>query len=140
MGSMPAPLISSADLRSMPRYTPMLHRRLALMGSGISLFVLAVPLAAQTETVMIEQINRIVFPADGSSAARDICTGLKAGVLSRDQIGTALAKVQQALDRYADRTYVTSYVTDFNRAAASISGCNVQVTGPDNSNLNRWSF
>ncbi len=61
-------------------------------------------------------------------------------MLSRDQIGTALAKVQQALVRYADRTYVTSYVTDFNRAAASISGCNVQVTGPDNSNLNRWSF
>ena len=91
-------------------------------------------------TITIEQINSVVFPADGKSAATDICTGLKAGVLSRDRIGTALAEVQQALERYADRSYVKSYETDFNRAASSVPGCNVQVTGPENSNLNRWSF
>ena len=91
-------------------------------------------------TITIEQINSVVFRADGKCAATDICTGLKEGVLSRDRIGTALAEVQQALWRYADRSYVKSYVTDFNRAASSVPGCNVQVTGPENSNLNRWSF
>lgn len=91
-------------------------------------------------TITIEQINSVVFPADGKSAATDICTGLKEVVLSRDRIGTALAEVQQALERYADRSYVKSYETDFNRAASSVPGCNVQVTGPENSNLNRWSF
>ena len=91
-------------------------------------------------TITIEQINSVMFPADGKSAATDICTGLNEGVLSRDRIGTALAEVQQALKRYADRSYVKSYVTDFNSAASSVPGCNVQVTGPENSNLNRWSF
>ena len=91
-------------------------------------------------TITIEQINSVVFPADGKSAATDICTGLKEGVLSRDRIGTALAEVQQALERYADRSYVKSYETDFNRAAWSVPVGNVQETGPENSNLNRWSF
>ena len=119
----------------------MLLQRLALlMEAGATLVVLGSPMAAQTVTVTIEQINSVVFPADGKSAATDICTGLKEGVLSRDQIGEVLAEVQQALERYADQSYVKSYVTDFNRAASLVPGCNVQVTGLENSNLNRWSY
>ena len=137
---MHAPLISSADLKLGHFLITMLHRRLALVVATTTLVVLGSPMAAQTVTVTIEQINSVVFPADGKSAAKDVCTGLKKGVLSRDQIGTALAEVQLALGRYSDRTYVKSYVSDFNRTAASIPGCNVQVTGPDNSNLNRWSY
>ena len=140
MGSMHAPLISSADLRSKHRFITMLRRRLALVKAGTTLVVLGSPVAAQTATVTIEQINSVVFPAQGKSAATDICKGLNEGVLSRDQIGEALAEVQQALERFADRSYVKSYVTDFNRAASSVPGCNVQVTGPENSNLNRWSY
>lgn len=140
MGSMHAPLISSADLRSRHRFITMLRRRLALVEAGTTLVVLGSPVAAQTVTVTIEKINSVVFPAEGKSAATDICTGLNEGVLSRDQIGEALAEVQQALERFADRSYVKSYVSDFNRAASSMQGCNVQVTGPENSNLNRWSY
>ena len=137
---MHAPLISSADLKLMHRFITMLRRRLALVKAVITLVVLGSPVAAQTVTVTIEKINSVVFPAEGKSAATDICTGLNEGVLSRDQIGEALAEVQQALERFADRSYVKSYVSDFNRAASSMQGCNVQVTGPENSNLNRWSY
>ena len=140
MGSMHAPLISSADLKLMHRFITMLRRRLALVKAVITLVVLGSPVAAQTVTVTIEKINSVVFPAECKSAATDICTGLNEGVLSRDQIGEALAEVQQALERFADRSYVKSYVSDFNRAASSMQGCNVQVTGPENSNLNRWSY
>ena len=137
---MHAPLISSADLKLMHRFITMLRRRLALVKAISTLVVLGSPVAAQTVTVTIEKINSVVFPAEGKSAATDICTGLNEGVLSRDQIGEALAEVQQALERFADRSYVKSYVSDFNRAASSMQGCNVQVTGPENSNLNRWSY
>ena len=140
MGSMHAPLISSADLKLMHRFITMLRRRLALVKAVITLVVLGSPVAAQTVTVTIEKINSVVFPAEGKSAATDTCTGLNESVLSRDQIGEALAEVQQALERFADRSYVKSYVSDFNRAASSVPGCNVQVTGPENSNLNRWSY
>ena len=118
----------------------MLNPRFALMGFGLLIAVLPTPIAAQEITVTIEQINSVVFPADGNAAARDICAGLKAGVLSRDQIGTSLARLQSALDRYSDAKYVKAYVTAFNRAAAGLPGCSVQVTGPENSNLNRWSY
>ena len=116
----------------------MLRRRLALVEAGTTLVVLGSPVAAQTAPVTIEQINSIVFPAQGKSAAKDICTGLKEGVLSRDQIGEALAEVQQALERFADRI-CESYVSDFNRAASSVPGCNAG-DWIENSNLNRWSY
>ena len=118
----------------------MLNPRFALMGLGLLIAVAPTPAAAQDVTITIEQINTVVFPADGSAAARDICAGLKSGVLSRDQIGTSLAQLQSALDRYSDSGYVKDYVNAFNRAAAGLPGCSVQVTGPDNSNLNRWSY
>ena len=118
----------------------MLNPRFALMGLGLLVAVAPTPAAAQNVTVRIEQINTVVFPADGSSAAADICAGLEAGVLSRDQVGTSLAQLQAALNRYADGGYVKAYVSAFNSAAAGVPGCNVQVTGPANSNLNRWSY
>lgn len=118
----------------------MLNPRLALMALGLLIAVPPAPVAAQDVTVRIEQINSVVFPAEGGAAAREICAGLKRGVLSRDQIGSSLAQLQSALARYADAGYVKGYVTAFNRAAAAAPGCNVQVTGPDNSNLNRWSY
>jgi len=118
----------------------MLNPRFALMGLGFLIAVASAPVAAQDVTVTIEQINTVVFPADGSTAADDICTGLKSGVLSRDQIGISLAQLQAALNRYSDGSYVKTYVSDFNRAAADVAGCNVQITGPANNNLNRWSY
>lgn len=46
MGSMPAPLNSSADLRSENRLITMLLRRLALVGTGTTLVVMVSPMAA----------------------------------------------------------------------------------------------
>ena len=58
----------------------------ALTGLMVVITAFAGPVLAQQITVTIEEINTVVFPADGDSAARAICTGLTNGAVTRDQI------------------------------------------------------
>ena len=96
------------------------------------------PALAQQTTITIEQINTVVFPADGAAAAEAICAGLASGVLTRDQVGSDLARLQKTLGEAGESGSATRYVKAFNSASAGISGCNVQVTGPAEDN--RWNY
>ena len=60
------------------------------------------------------------------------------GALTRDQVGSALARVQEAFREVGEPSEVSSYITAFNRSAAGISGCNLEVTGPGDGNL--WTY
>ena len=93
---------------------------------------------AQEATVIIEQINTVVFPADGAAAAQAICNGLAIRALTRDQVGSDLARLQQVLSEAGDPKSAIRYVKAFNRASAGIDGCNVQVTGPGEDNLRNY--
>ena len=93
---------------------------------------------AQQAVVTIEQINTVVFPAEGGAAAQAICSGLASGALTRDQVGSALARVQEAFREVGEPSEVSSYITAFNRSAAGISGCNLEVTGQGDGNL--WTY
>ena len=110
----------------------------ALTGLLVVITALAGPVLAQQITVTIEEINTVVFPADGAEAAKAICTGLANGALTRDQVGSALARLQRALGEVGDSESATGYVRAFNSTSAGINGCNVQVTGP--SEDNRWNY
>ena len=116
----------------------MVLRCSALTGILVLITAGAGPVLAQQATVTIEEINTVVFPANGDSAARAICTGLANGAVTRDQIGSALARLQRALGEAGDSETATRYVRAFNSTAAGISGCNVQVTGPNEDNL--WNY
>jgi|TARA_B100000073_G_scaffold111616_1_gene90036 hypothetical protein len=93
---------------------------------------------AQQVTITIEEIDTVVFPADGSAAAQAICGGLASGALTRDQVGSTLANLQRALSEVSESESAISYVKAFNSAAARIKDCNVQVTGPNEDN--RWNY
>ena len=116
----------------------MTTRSSALTGLMVLIATTAAPVLAQQTTITIEQINTVVFPADGAAAAKAICTGLADGALTRDQVGSALARLQGALGESGESQSTTRYVKAFNGAAAGINGCNVQVTGPDEDN--RWNY
>ena len=110
----------------------------ALTGFMVLISAIAGPVLAQQTTITIEQINTVVFPADGAAAAKAICEGLASGALTRDQVGSALARLQGALGESGDSAAATTYVKAFNNASAGINGCNVQVTGPNEDN--RWNY
>jgi len=98
----------------------------------------AEPTLAQQTTITIEQINTVVFPADGAAAAQAICAGLASVLLTRDQAGGDLARLQKTLGEAGESGSATRYVKAFNSASAGISGCNVQVPGPAEDN--RWNY
>ena len=116
----------------------MATRSSTLTGLMVLIAATAGPALAQQTTITIEQINTVVFPADGAAAAKAICTGLANGALTRDQVGSALARLQRALSEVGASDSATRYVKAFNGASAGINGCNVQVTGPDEDN--RWNY
>ena len=116
----------------------MTTRSSALTGLMVLITASAAPVLAQQTTITIEQINTVVFPADGAAAAKAICTGLANGALTRDQVGSALARLQRARSEVGASDSATRYVKAFNGASAGINGCNVQVTGPDEDN--RWNY
>ena len=135
---MPNRLISSAELTSSTFPGTMATRCSALTGLMVLISATAGPVLAQQATVTIEQINTVVFPADGATAAKAICEGLANGALTRDQVGSDLARLQGAMREVGDSVDATSYVKAFNSASAGIDGCNVQVTGPNEDN--RWNY
>ena len=53
-------------------------------------------------------------------------------------MGSALARVQEAFREVGEPSEVSSYITAFNRSAAGIRGCNLEVTGPGDGNL--WTY
>lgn len=110
----------------------------ALTGLMVLIAATAGPVHAQQVTITIEEINTVVFPADGDVAAQDICGGLASGALTRDQVGSTLVRLQRALSEVNKPESAISYVKAFNRTAADIKDCNVQVTGPDENNL--WNY
>ncbi|WP_244279561.1 DNA ligase [Synechococcus sp. UW179A] len=116
----------------------MTTRSSALTGLMVLISATAAPVLSQQTTITIEQINTVVFPADGATAAKAICTGLANGALTRDQVGSALARLQRALSEVGEPESATRYVKAFNGASAGINGCNVQVTGPNEDNL--WNY
>tara|TARA_Y100000748_G_C15376582_1_gene441974 strand:+ start:399 stop:749 length:351 start_codon:yes stop_codon:yes gene_type:complete len=116
----------------------MATRSSTLTGLMVLIAATAGPALAQQTTITIEQINTVVFPADGATAAKAICEGLANGALTRDQVGSDLARLQGALREVGDSGDATSYVKAFNSATAGINGCNVQVTGPNEDN--RWNY
>ncbi|KZR87915.1 hypothetical protein MITS9509_01760 [Synechococcus sp. MIT S9509] len=116
----------------------MTTRNSALTGLMVLITTTAAPVLAQQTTITIEQINTVVFPADGAAAAKAICTGLTDGALTRDQVGNALARLQGALSESGESESATRYVKAFNVASAGINDCNVQVTGPSEDNL--WNY
>ena len=109
-----------------------------LIGLTVLMVATASPALAQQTTITIEQINTVVFPADGAAAAKAICAGLASGVLTRDQVGSDLARLQKALSEASESGSANSYVKEFNNVSSGISGCNVQVTGPAEDN--RWNY
>ena len=116
----------------------MATRSSALTSLMVLIAAIAAPVLAEQTTITIEQINTVVFPADGASAAQAICAGLASGVLTRDQVGSDLARLQKALSEVNESGSATRYVKAFNSASAGINGCNVQVTGPAEDN--RWNY
>lgn len=78
--------------------------------------------AQEVEEVTIEQIQTVVFPAQGDAAATAICAGLADGVLSRDGIGVDLARLQRALSLTGDQALVNRYVNSFNTTAQQHHG------------------
>ncbi len=96
--------------------------------------------AQEVEEVTIEQIQTVVFPAQGNEAAAAICAGLAAGVLSRDGIGVDLARLQRALSLTGDQALVNRYVNSFNTTAQQQSGCNIRITDPQNTDLYQWNY
>ena len=116
----------------------MTTRNSALTGLMVLITTTAAPVLAQQTTITIEQINTVVFPADGAAAAKAICTGLTDGALTRDQVGNALARLQGALSESGESESATRYMKAFNAASAGINDCNVQVTGPSEDNL--WNY
>ena len=116
----------------------MTTRNSALTGLMVLITTTVTPLLAQQTTITIEQINTVVFPADGAAAAKAICAGLASGVLTRDQVGSDLARLQKALSEVSESGSANRYVKDFNSVSSGISGCNVQVTGPAEDN--RWNY
>ena len=135
---MPNPSISSVELASSTLSGTMATRGSVLTGLMVLITASANPALAQEATVTIEQIDTVVFPADGAAAAKAICTGLADGAVTRDQVGSALARLQRALAEAGETASATSYVRAFNNASAGIRGCNVQVTGPSEDNL--WNY
>ncbi len=93
---------------------------------------------AQQVDVTIEQIETVVFPSEGGAAAQAICAGLASGVLSRDQVGLDLARLQAALRQSEEADLAATYVKAFNSVANGIYGCNIEVTAPGDGNLRRY--
>ena len=135
---MPNHWISSSELISDIFSGTMTTRCSALTGLIVLIASTAGPLLAQHATVTIEQINTVVFPADGAAAAKAICDGLASGALTRDQVGIDLARLQSALGEVGESESANRYVKAFNSTTAAIKGCNVQVTGPSEDNL--WNY
>jgi hypothetical protein len=96
--------------------------------------------AQEVEEVTIEQIQTVVFPAQGNEAAAAICAGLADGVLSRDGVGVDLARLQRALSLTGDQALVNRYVNSFNTTAQQQSGCNIRITDPQNTDLYQWNY
>jgi|GEM_PF-1054459 hypothetical protein len=96
--------------------------------------------AQEVEEVTIEQIQTVVFPAQGDAAATAICAGLADGVLSRDGIGVDLARLQRALSLTGDQALVNRYVNSFNATAQQQPGCNIRITDPQNTDLYQWNY
>ena len=116
----------------------MATRSSTLTGLMVLIAATAGPALAQQTTITIEQINTVVFPADGATAAKAICDGLASGALTRDQVGIDLARLQSALGEVGESESANRYVKAFNSTTAAINGCNVQVTGPSEDNL--WNY
>ena len=93
---------------------------------------------AQQVDVTIEQIETVVFPAEGGAAAQAICAGLASGVLNRDLVGSDLARLQGALRDSGDSELAANYVKAFNNVADDTPGCNIEVTAPGDGNLRRY--
>ncbi|QNI58390.1 putative conserved secreted protein [Synechococcus sp. BIOS-U3-1] len=116
----------------------MATRSSALTSLVVLIAATAGPVLAEPTIITIEQINTVVFPADGATAAEAICAGLASGLLTRDQVGSDLARLQKALSEVNESGSVNRYIKSFNSASAGINGCNVQVTGPAEDN--RWNY
>ncbi|MEC7248680.1 putative conserved secreted protein [Synechococcus sp. A18-25c] len=107
---------------------------------GLSSLLISTPGAgfAQQVEITIEQIDTVVFPADGGAAARAICAGLASGVLNRDLVGSDLARLQGAVRESGDAELAANYVKAFNDVANGTPGCNIEVTAPGDGNLRRY--
>ena len=83
MASMPNPWSSLPDLTSTTLLTdPWSMRSAGIV--GLSALLISSPGAglAQQVEITIEQIETVVFPAEGGAAAQAICAGLASGVLT----------------------------------------------------------
>jgi len=107
---------------------------------GLSALLISSPGAglAQQVEISIEQIETVVFPAEGGAAAQAICAGLASGVLNPDLVGSDLARLQGALRDSGDAELAANYVKAFNNVADGTPGCNIEVTAPGDGNLRRY--
>lgn len=107
---------------------------------GLTALLISSPAAglAQQAEITIEQIETVVFPAEGGAAAQAICAGLASGVLNRDLVGSDLARIQGALRESGDAELAANYVKAFNNVADGTPGCNIEVTAPGDGNLRRY--